>query len=86
MEDRHRKEEESMEITVQVEARLPMRIIQKRKWFVASCPVLDVTSQADTEKEARNNLKEALSLFFLSCLERGTLEAVLKSCGLKILK
>ena len=32
--------------------------------FVALCPELDVASQGGSVDEARNNLKEALELFF----------------------
>jgi len=32
--------------------------------FVALCPELDISSQGDTVDEARNNLREALELFF----------------------
>ena len=32
--------------------------------YVALCPEVDVASQGDTVNEARNNLKEALELFF----------------------
>ena len=32
--------------------------------YVAFCPDVDITSQGDTVLEARNNLKEALELFF----------------------
>ena len=61
--------------------KLPIRVIKKDRWYVASCPVLDVFSQGDTEKKATDNLSEALSLFLISCLERGTLEQVLRECG-----
>jgi predicted RNase H-like HicB family nuclease len=61
--------------------KLPIRIIKKDRWYVASCPVLDVYSQGGTEKKATENLTEALSLFLISCLERGTLEQVLRECG-----
>ncbi len=72
-----------MRIIVQFSAKLPVKITKKRKWFLASCPILDVHSQGDTEKKARDNLKEALSLFFISCFERRTLDEVLKDCGFK---
>ena len=62
---------------------LPVKIVKKRKWYVASCPVLDVYSQGPTAEQARKNLGEALTGFFLSCLERSTLDAVLKECGFK---
>ena len=32
--------------------------------YLALCPEVDVASQGDTVDEARNNLKEALELFF----------------------
>lgn len=32
--------------------------------YVALCPQVDVASQGDTVDEARNNLREALELFF----------------------
>jgi predicted RNase H-like HicB family nuclease len=32
--------------------------------YVAFCPELDIASQGDTVEEARNNLQEALELFF----------------------
>lgn len=72
-----------MEITVQFSAALPIKITKRKKWVVASCPILDVHSQGETEKKAKNNLKEALTMFFASCFERGALDAVLKDCGFK---
>lgn len=32
--------------------------------YVALCPELDIASQGDSIEEARNNLREALELFF----------------------
>jgi predicted RNase H-like HicB family nuclease len=60
---------------------LPIKIAKKKKWYLASCPILDIHSQGDTEKKAKDNLCEAISLFITSCFERGVLDEVLKSCG-----
>lgn len=60
---------------------LPYTIQQSGKWYVTSCPLLDVHSQGRTEKKALENLKEATSLFLLRCFEQGTLFEVLKECG-----
>ncbi len=49
--------------------------------IIASCPLLDVWTQGRGLEEAKKNIAEALNLFVISCLERGTLEAVLKECG-----
>lgn len=62
--------------------KLPISIKKKGKWYIAACPVLDVCTQGETEKKAKSNLNDAISLFITSCLERGTLDAVLKECGL----
>ena len=32
--------------------------------YVALCPALDIASQGDSIEQARNNLREALELFF----------------------
>jgi len=61
--------------------RLPAVIIKKSKWYVSTCPALDVASQGDTEEEAKSNLIEAITAFMISCYERGVLDAVLKDCG-----
>ena len=34
-------------------------------------------------EEAKKNIAEALFMFFRSCFERGTLDAVLKQCGFR---
>ena len=40
-------------------------IIEKEgNGYVALCPEVDIASQGDTVSEARENLKEALELFF----------------------
>jgi predicted RNase H-like HicB family nuclease len=62
---------------------LPVKTVKRRKWYESSCPIIDVHSQGETEKKAKENLIEALSLFFISCIERGTLDAVLRECGFK---
>ena len=39
-------------------------IEREENGYVSLCPELDVASQGDTIAEARENLREALSLFF----------------------
>jgi len=40
-------------------------IIEKEgDWYVALCPELDIASQGKTVEGARDNLREALELFF----------------------
>ena len=68
-------------LAIQFNMKLPVVIVKKEKWFVSSCPVLDVVTQGRTLQQAKKNLEDALSLFLSSCYERGTLDAVLKQCG-----
>ncbi len=44
--------------------RLTALIEQEEGGYVALCPELDIASQGETIEEARDNLKEALELFF----------------------
>lgn len=39
---------------------LPIIISREDKWFVASCPLLDVATQGKTEEEVRGNIKELI--------------------------
>ena len=41
--------------------------------FVSLCPELDVASQGDTVESARDNLREALELFF-ECASPGEIQ------------
>jgi len=51
------------------------------KYWIGSCPSLDISTQGESFERAQENLKEALVLFFESCLNRGTLEEVLRGAG-----
>ena len=44
--------------------RLTVTIEREGDGYVALCPELDIASQGDSMPEARDNLKEALELFF----------------------
>jgi hypothetical protein len=68
---------------IEFQARLPIKFTDRGKWILASCPILDIHSQGKNKTEAKNNLTEAVSLFFLSCFERGSLDAALKDCGFR---
>jgi len=66
---------------VEFQLTVPVKTSKRRNWYLASCPILDVSSQGETEDKAKENLVEALTLFLISCFERGTLDAALKECG-----
>ena len=67
-----------------IEFRLPAKIRKKGKWYVSSCPSLDVHSQGHTKDEARQNLIDALVFFLESCFTRGTLDEVLREAGFSL--
>jgi len=70
-------------IKVLMELSRPAKLTKRKKGFLASCPVLDVHSQGETEKKALDNLAEALTAFLVSCFEAGTLDTVLKESGFR---
>lgn len=51
-----------------------------REWL-AWCPAIDVMSQARTKGKALESLREAVELWFESCLARGVLDKALQECG-----
>ncbi|MDH3828146.1 MAG: type II toxin-antitoxin system HicB family antitoxin [Desulfobacterales bacterium] len=51
------------------QGRLPIKIEKGEKYYVASCPAFDVASQGKTVNKAKSNLGEALTAFFISCIE-----------------
>jgi len=71
----------NMQVTWQF--KLPALVKEDKGYFVSWCPPIDVFSQGKTKKEALKNLVEALTLFFTSCFERGTLEKVFSDAGFK---
>jgi predicted RNase H-like HicB family nuclease len=40
---------------------LPIIIAKKNKWFIASCPILDIATQGRTEKEAKENMTDLIN-------------------------
>ena len=47
-------ETESFGMALQV--LLPIVIARENKWFVASCPILDIATQGKSEKDAKENM------------------------------
>jgi predicted RNase H-like HicB family nuclease len=46
-------------MTIQVP--LPIIITREGKWFVASCPIIDVATQGKTEKEVKENMADLIN-------------------------
>lgn len=70
-----------MTTTATFSVNLPYRITREGKWFVAWCPLLDVSSAGKTREKAVAMLTEAVCLFVSECFKMGTLEQVLKDAG-----
>lgn len=49
---------------------------------IAWCPGIDVLSQAETQQGAMEALREAVELWFESCIERGVLAQALREVGI----
>ena len=39
---------------------VPILLTKEGKWFVASCPILDIATQGRTEREVKENLAELI--------------------------
>jgi predicted RNase H-like HicB family nuclease len=53
-----------LQLEAEMSRRLTAIIQAEGTGFVSLCPELDIASQGDTIEEARDNLREALELFF----------------------
>lgn len=40
---------------------MPVLIAKEGKWFVASCPVLDIATQGETEEEVKENMEDLIN-------------------------
>ena len=44
-----------------VQVPFPVLIAREGKWYVASCPLLDIATQGKTEKEGKENIAELIN-------------------------
>ncbi len=49
--------------------------------YVAYCPELDMASCGESIEDAKNNLKEVISINFVECKKVGTLDQLLQEAG-----
>jgi predicted RNase H-like HicB family nuclease len=63
--------------------KLPLKFTQKKRWILASCPILDGHSQGETIDEAKKNIRDALTGFLTTCNDMGTFDSILEKAGLK---
>lgn len=47
-----------------VQIPLPIIIAKEGKWFVASCPVLDIATQGRTEREVKEMMEDLINDYF----------------------
>jgi len=72
------------ENVISIKASLAAEIYKEKPgMYVSYCAALDLYSQGATAKEAEKNIIEATEAFIESCVERNTLNAVLKECGFR---
>lgn len=71
-------------ISLNVNLRAFVRKETKRRW-VAVCPMLGVASQGSTEEDAKIHIREAVELWFESCIERGVLDQALRESNFRAL-
>jgi predicted RNase H-like HicB family nuclease len=62
---------------------LPVWLKRDGRQWIACCPALDVVTQATTRDAAEKALKEAVSAWFESCIDRDVLEEALFEAGFK---
>jgi predicted RNase H-like HicB family nuclease len=71
---------------VNLSVRLEAAFRQEGECWLAWCLPLDVMTQAQTKEAAFKSLKEAVGLWFESCVERGVLDEALSEVGFHPIK
>jgi len=71
----------NLEKGLTLEAVLSGFLFEEGNKWVAYCQVLDLSSCGETSDEALKNIREAIRLFFDSCIARNTLHQVLIELG-----
>ena len=66
---------------ISLNVRLEAAVRKEGSDWLAWCPSLDVMSQAESQEDAFSALKEAVELWFESCIDRGVLEEALAEAG-----
>lgn len=69
-------------ITLQIRLRAFVRKETKLRW-VAVCPSIGVASQGRNVDEAKRSLREAVELWFESCIERGVLDQAMREVNFR---
>jgi predicted RNase H-like HicB family nuclease len=64
--------------THEVACYLTAKISKEGDWYVAETVGLPVVTQGQTSSEAIANIIEATNLFIITCIEKGTLDRVLR--------
>lgn len=75
-----------MKATVTFTVSFPIEVKKEVRYYLASCPTLDVWACGKTQLSAVKSLKDIMQLFLTHCFDHGTLEMVLKGCGFTSLK
>ena len=63
--------------------KLSLQIRRDGRDWVVWCPVIDVATQARTKKKALEEIREAVELWFESCISRGVLDKALQESGFR---
>ena len=69
-------------ITLDVKLRAFVRKEKKNRWL-AVCPSIGVASQGADREDAMRSLREAVELWFESCIERGVLDQAMRETSFR---
>jgi predicted RNase H-like HicB family nuclease len=67
-------------VTLDIKLSAYVRRETRNRW-VAICPRIDVASQGHTAEEAKKCLREAVELWFESCVRRGVLDQAMREAN-----
>ncbi len=72
-----------MKPEIKFQGTLPFTIEKDNGWYIYTCDIINIITQGKTKKEAKDNLIDAISLFFIVCIEDGVIHEVIDGIFIK---
>lgn len=66
---------------INLTANIPISFFKESDAYIAYCPVLDLSTSADTFEKVKKRFNEIVEIFFEELVEMGTLNEVLAGLG-----
>lgn len=72
--------------TREISLSIPIQIFPEDKFWIAYCPILEISGYGDSEEQAKESFEVSLKIFIDETVKKGTLEKILLDLGWSLSK